>query len=90
MNEQIKAGLNSEIFNINKKRATEIFDIIIAEKIKIRIHFPNGLRGDIMDEEFIDKMVEAGVISVAYAFETPSPRIPVSYTHLTLPTNREV
>ena len=64
-----------DIFNINKKRATEIFDIIIAEKIKIRIHFPNGLRGDIMDEEFIDKMVEAGVISVAYAFETPSPRI---------------
>ena len=64
-----------DIFNLNKKRATKIFDLIIAEKIKIRIHFPNGLRGDIMDEEFVDKMVEAGVISVAYAFETPSPRI---------------
>ena len=64
-----------DIFNLNKKRATKIFDLIISEKIKIRIHFPNGLRGDIMDEEFIDKMVEAGVISVAYAFETPSPRI---------------
>jgi MoaA/NifB/PqqE/SkfB family radical SAM enzyme len=64
-----------DIFNIDKKRATRIFDLIIAEKIKVRIHFPNGLRGDIMDEEFIDKMVEAGVISVAYAFETPSPRI---------------
>ena len=43
-----------DIFNINKKRATKIFDLIIAEKIKIRIHFPNGLRGDIMDEAFID------------------------------------
>ena len=64
-----------DIFNINKKRATKIFDLIIAEKIKIRIHFPNGLRGDIMDEVFIDKMVEAGVISVAYAFETPSARM---------------
>ena len=57
------------------KRATEIFDRIIDEKIKVRIQFPNGLRGDIMTEEFIDKMVEAGTISVAYAFETPSPRI---------------
>ena len=64
-----------DIFNIDKNRAARIFDLIIAEKIKIRIHFPNGLRGDIMDEEFIDKMVEAGTISVAYAFETPSPRI---------------
>ena len=64
-----------DIFNLNKKRATKIFDLIIAEKIKNRIHFPNGLRGDIMEEVFIDKMVEAGVISVAYAFETPSPRI---------------
>ena len=64
-----------DIFNLNKKRATKVFDLIIAEKIKIRIHFPNGLRGDLMDEAFIDKMVQAGVISVAYAFETPSPRI---------------
>jgi len=64
-----------DIFNINKKRATKIFDMIIAEKIKVRIHFPNGLRGDIMTEEFVDKMVEAGTISVAYAVETPSPRI---------------
>ena len=28
-----------------------------------------------MTEEFVDKMVEAGTISVAYAVETPSPRM---------------
>ena len=64
-----------DIFNIDKHRATEIFDKIINEKIKVRIQFPNGLRGDIMTEEFVDKMVEAGTISVAYAVETPSPRM---------------
>ena len=64
-----------DIFNIDMRRATEIFDRIIDEKIKVRIQFPNGLRGDIMTEEFVVKMVEAGTISVAYAFETPSQRM---------------
>jgi len=35
----------------------------------------NGIRGDIVDFTFVDKMIEAGVIWVTYALETASPRL---------------
>lgn len=66
---------SDDIFNINTKRAIEIYDKIIKDKLNVRIHYPNGLRGDIMTEEYIDKMVEAGTVSVAYAVETPNLRL---------------
>jgi radical SAM superfamily enzyme YgiQ (UPF0313 family) len=37
--------------------------------------FPNGLRGDRVDEEMVDAMWEAGVRYIAYAVETASPRV---------------
>ncbi len=64
-----------DIFNINYQRANDIFDKIINSKIKMRFHFPNGLRGDLLDKNLIDRMIRAGVVSVALAIETPSPRL---------------
>ena len=62
-------------FNFDYQRAIEVFDLIIKSGLKINIYFNNGIRGDIIDRPFIDKMVEAGVIWVDFSIETASPRL---------------
>jgi len=65
-----------DIFNVRRKRAKEIMRGIIKSGIKdLQISFPNGLRGDIIDFELIDLMIEAGTICIHYAVESASPRI---------------
>ena len=64
-----------DIFNFDYQRAMDLFDLIINSGMKINLYFPNGIRGDIIDRKFIDKMVEAGAIWVSYAVETASPRL---------------
>ena len=64
-----------DTFNLDYQRAMDIFDLIIESKMKINLNFPNGLRGDIIDRLFIDKMVKAGTISIFYAIETASKRL---------------
>lgn len=64
-----------DIFNLNKKRVIEICDGIIKNGIKVKMAFPNGLRADIMDEEIIKKLKEAGTYMITYAVETVSERL---------------
>ncbi len=64
-----------DIFNVRRTRAKEIMRRIIKSGMKLQISFPNGLRGDTMDEELVDLMVEAGTICIHYAIESASPRI---------------
>jgi len=64
-----------DIFNLDLPRAKRIFDMIIASDMKIRLTFPNGVRGDHMDEEFFVKARQAGVVFMAFAVETASPRL---------------
>lgn len=64
-----------DIFNINYQRAMEVFDLIIKHKLKINLYFPNGIRGDIIDKPYIDRMVEAGTKYVCFAVETASERL---------------
>ena len=64
-----------DIFNLDKERAKIICDRIIEENLNIGIAFPNGLRTDLMDEELIDKLVEAGAFRFIYAIESGSPKI---------------
>ncbi|MCX7746875.1 MAG: B12-binding domain-containing radical SAM protein [Clostridia bacterium] len=61
-----------DIFNIDYQRAIEVFKRIIGSGFKIRLYFPNGIRGDIIDKNYIDYMVEAGTVFVTYAVETAS------------------
>lgn len=62
-------------FNLEYKRAMELFDLVINNNMKINIYLANGIRGDIVDKVFIDKMVRAGVIWVTYSIETASKRL---------------
>jgi anaerobic magnesium-protoporphyrin IX monomethyl ester cyclase len=64
-------------FNLNRKRALKLFDLL-AKCSSVRgakIYFVNGLRGDLVDRDFIDAAVDAGTIWLAYAIETTSPRL---------------
>lgn len=64
-----------DIFNLDILRAKKICDLIINSKIKIKLAFPNALRGDIMDEDLILKLKQAGTYFIVYALETASPRL---------------
>lgn len=64
-------------FNLDKKRVMSFFNKIIKLNLhkKIRFYFVNGLRGDLVDFELIDKMIEGGTIWISYAIETSSQRL---------------
>ncbi len=59
-----------DIFNVNLKRALDLFNRIIAARLKLRLYFANGLRADIASEEFIDRAIQAGAIWFTYAIES--------------------
>jgi amino acid adenylation domain-containing protein len=61
--------------NINMKVSSKVFQLIIQNELKVHLHFPNGIRGDILTKEYIDLMVEAGTITMDLALETTSPRL---------------
>jgi hypothetical protein len=50
-------------------------DRIINSGMKITLAFPNGMRGDILDQEQLSKLRQAGTIFIAFAIETGSPRM---------------
>ena len=64
-----------DIFNLNLKNSIRFFELVIEHELKIQIHFPNGLRGDLLTPDYIDLMVQAGTTSFALALETASPRL---------------
>ena len=64
-----------DIFNLDLERAKRICDEIVARGLKVKIAFPNALRGDLMDRELIHKLKSAGCYAITYAVETASPRL---------------
>ncbi|KPK05342.1 MAG: hypothetical protein AMS20_06765 [Gemmatimonas sp. SG8_28] len=64
-----------DIFNLDRDRAMTFYDLVVREGLKLVISFPNGLRGDRVDDEMVDAMWDAGVRYISYAIETGSPRI---------------
>lgn len=64
-----------DIFNFRANRAKTIARGIIDKGWKIKLTFPNGFRGDILDEELIDLLVEAGMYRCMIAVESAVPRI---------------
>jgi radical SAM superfamily enzyme YgiQ (UPF0313 family) len=64
-----------DCFNFNRARMLETFKLIARSGYKFWIAFPNGLRGDLMDEEMVKWAKAAGTHHVAYAVESATPRI---------------
>ncbi|HDP33548.1 MAG TPA: B12-binding domain-containing radical SAM protein [Candidatus Hydrogenedentes bacterium] len=65
-----------DIFNLDRKRILELAAVFGRRKMRPRFVFPNGLRGDILDEETIDALVDGcGMYFCSFALETGSPRL---------------
>jgi amino acid adenylation domain-containing protein len=64
-----------DIFNLNVKNSSRLFQLVLKSGLKPRFFFSGGLRGDILTPGFIDMMVEAGTVNIAAALETASPRL---------------
>ncbi len=62
-------------FNLDRKNSENVFELVIRNNLQIRMLFPNGLRGDLLDADYIDLMAEAGVMGISLALETASPRL---------------
>ena len=62
-------------FNLDLNRAKEICQGIIDRGLGLHLTLPNGIRGDIVDEEFLDLLKQAGFYRIAFAVESASPRI---------------
>ena len=62
-----------DIFNMNSRRMKTICRGLAEHGMYIC--FPNGLRGDILDEEGVQALVDAGMYEVAVAIETVTPRL---------------
>ncbi|MFH1059254.1 MAG: condensation domain-containing protein [Pseudomonadota bacterium] len=64
-----------DCFNLDRKASAAFFRLVLAAGLKLELFFSGGLRGDLLDPELIDLMVEAGTVSLALALETASPRL---------------
>jgi len=64
-----------DIFNVNVRRCLALFELIKAAGLKLRLYFVNGLRADIVNEEFVDRALEAGAIWFTYAVESAAEEI---------------
>jgi len=62
--------INDDTFNLNLERAKEILREISKRRYKLWLSFPNGIRGDRVDEEFLDLLKSAGTYRVSYAVES--------------------
>lgn len=62
-----------DIFNMNSRRMKAICRGMAD--YDMHVCFPNGLRGDILDEEGVQALVDAGMYEVAVAIETVTPRL---------------
>jgi len=64
-----------DCFNLDLDRAKRIFRLIAASGLVLRIAFPNGLRADRVDDEFMALARRAGVEFMSFGVETASPRL---------------
>jgi len=63
-----------DIFNFELERAKRICRGIVDRRLKVHLQFPNGLRGDRLDEELMALMAKAGTHFLSIAIETASER----------------
>ena len=65
-----------DIFNLHKPRVRSIMEKISARwGNRLKLAFPNGLRGDILDQDTIDAMVQGGTYHATISIETVTPRL---------------
>jgi radical SAM superfamily enzyme YgiQ (UPF0313 family) len=80
-----------DIFNVDVKRALDLFDKIKIAGFKLRMYFVNGLRADIASEKFVDRAMESGAVWFTYAVESAAEEIQnLVRKHLNLEKARQI
>lgn len=64
-----------DVFNVPLDDSKKVLKLIRQNFNDIRIYFPNGLRADHIDNEFITLLEECGCVQVTLAIESASPRL---------------
>ena len=64
-----------DCFNFRRDRVLAIAEGICRRGKKIRMSFPNGIRGDLLDREVLGALWRAGAYTFCVAVETASPRL---------------
>ena len=64
-----------DISNFDRERFKQIMRDIIDKGWKVTLSFPNGVRTDLLDEESVHLMRQAGTAEVSIAVETATPRL---------------
>ncbi len=64
-----------DIFNLDKKRVIEFCELVQKRNLKFKIAFPNAVRTDILTEDVVEALVDAGLYFSSFALEAGSPRI---------------
>jgi anaerobic magnesium-protoporphyrin IX monomethyl ester cyclase len=67
--------ITDDCFNLDRERMYAILTGIRERFGDVKLHFPNGLRADILEPEDMALFREAGTISASFALETYSPRL---------------
>jgi anaerobic magnesium-protoporphyrin IX monomethyl ester cyclase len=64
-----------DIFNVSVDRALDLFDRLANAPFRVRLYFVNGLRTDLVTEEFVDRAIAAGAVWFTFAIESASETI---------------
>jgi radical SAM superfamily enzyme YgiQ (UPF0313 family) len=64
-----------DCFNLDRQRMHAILAGIRDRIGDIRLHFPNGIRADLIEPQDMTSFKQAGTVSVVFAIETVSPRL---------------
>jgi anaerobic magnesium-protoporphyrin IX monomethyl ester cyclase len=64
-----------DAFNIDRSRVHEFCRLVISAGRDLRFSLPNGVRGDLLDEETLELLARAGFDQISWAIETASPRL---------------
>ncbi len=64
-----------DCFNLDRERMCTILSCIRDRIGDVKLHFPNGIRSDLLETEDMTLFKQAGTVSVSFAIETASPRL---------------
>lgn len=64
-----------DTFNLDGGRVIRISDLLRSHGLRFKLTIPNGIRADILRQEHVDALADAGLYQCSIALESGSPRI---------------
>ena len=64
-----------DIFNVKEKDFIAFFNKVIQHNLKVKFFFPTALKGDLLNKETIDTMIQGGAVGINVSLESASNRM---------------